>query len=37
MLPYVASYVLPDVSKEHATIITIRLKVLEPFETSGTT
>lgn len=38
MLPRVASYVLPDVSKEHVFfIITIRLKVLEPFERSGTT
>jgi len=38
MLLCVASYVLPDFSKEHVTfIIIIRLKVLEPFERSGTT
>jgi len=35
MLHCVAAYMLPYVSKEHVTII-IRLKVLEPFETSGT-
>ena len=38
MLPCVTSYVLPEVSKEHViTVIIIRLKVLEPFETSVTT